>query len=97
MPDLIVREFSRLARDGSGQIVAAGEEPGLRDTWLNTGNPGPLTLLEKTKFVELHAKDVDWYYTFNGTATNTTSMRIVADTTIFKGVVKGGSTLSAVT
>ncbi len=83
MTTLLCREFAELATDAKGNVIAAGLEPGSRDSTIAAG--ASLELQETTQFVELHAVATDKRYRF-GAATDNDAMICVAGSTIFKGV-----------
>ncbi len=96
MTTLLCREFATLAKDEQGNVIAAGQEPGIKDSTIAAG--GSLVLDESTQFVELYAVATDKRYRFNS-ATDDDAMIVSAGSTIFKGVyqVKGKSVTLFVT
>ena len=93
MAILYIREFQNLSRDGEGFKIPAPKEPGVDQTIDYSAGENSTNLAATTRFVEI-STDVDCHYAIGSTAT-TSSLRLPAGATIFKGV-EGGTSISAV-
>lgn len=93
MAILYIREFQNLARDGDGFKIPAPREPGVDQTVDYSVGESSTNLGSTTRFIEI-STDADCHYALGTTAT-TSSLRLPAGATIFKGV-EGGTSISAV-
>ena len=89
MPSIYIKEYRELARDASGQVIAAGLEPAITTQVLTIGvaSVASAAFSDKTFFIEF-ASDTDCHYEIGAdpTAIAASSMNLAAGVVKFTGV-----------
>lgn len=95
---LYISEYSHLARDAAGNVIAAGREPALAEQDVDISSPSAQSaaLNDETRFVRVHA-DVACNILFGADPTATVDIKhLEANVTEFFGVQAGQSIKIAV-
>lgn len=91
MANCWVSEYKEAATDEAGNIIQAGKEPGVHQTFTFTGTPGAsAAFAEGTRFIRVVA-DSAGYLAFGAspTAVTATGIPIQANTPEYFGVIQG--------